>query len=66
VLLDRLDEFQATGHQIVGQQVLVLIAGLSAEEEAVLDARSAARRVGVILTVMRQLEGGRCAGPDPP
>jgi hypothetical protein len=55
VLLDRLDEFQATGHQIVGQQVLVLIAGLSAEENAALDARAVARRVGVILKTMRKL-----------
>jgi hypothetical protein len=55
VLLDRLDEFQATGHHIVGQQVLVLIAGLSAEEDAALDARAAARRVGSVLKAMRHL-----------
>jgi hypothetical protein len=55
VLLDRLDEFQATGHQIVGQQVLVLIAGLSAAEEAALDARANTRRVGTILRAMRRL-----------
>jgi hypothetical protein len=63
VLLDRLDEFQATGHRIVGQQVLVLIAGLSADEEAALQARAAARRVGAILKAMRRLaddlESGR-------
>jgi hypothetical protein len=63
VLLDRLDEFQATGHQIVGQQVLVLIAGLSVEENNTLDARAAARRVGAILKEMRRLaddlESGR-------
>lgn len=55
VLLDRLDEFQATGHQIVGQQVLVLIAGLSPEENGALDARAAARRVRAILEAMRRL-----------
>lgn len=55
VLLDRLDEFQATGHQIIGQQVLVLIAGLSADEESALDARATSRRVGVIFKAMRQL-----------
>ena len=55
VLLDRLDEFQATGHQIVGQQVLVLIAGLSADEEVALDARAGARRLGTILKAMHEL-----------
>ena len=63
VLLDRLDEFQATGHQIVGQQVLVLIVGLSAEEDAALETRAAARRVVAILKAMRRLaddlESGR-------
>jgi hypothetical protein len=55
VLLDRLDEFQATGHEIVGQQVLVLIAGLSTDEEAALDVRAGARRLGTILKTMREL-----------
>jgi len=66
VLLDRLDEFQATGHQIVGQQVLVLIAGLSTDEEAALDARAAARRVGAILKVMRQLADDLARGRAQP
>jgi hypothetical protein len=66
VLLDRLDEFQATGHQIVGQQVLVLIAGLSAEEDAALETRAAARRVGTILKAMRRLAVDLASGRAQP
>ncbi|HEX7289518.1 MAG TPA: hypothetical protein VF250_00185 [Conexibacter sp.] len=39
ILLDRLDEFQATGHQLVAQQALVLLAELTEAEHADLDAR---------------------------
>jgi hypothetical protein len=66
VLLDRLDEFQATGHQIVGQQVLVLIAGLSDEEDAALEARAASRRVGAILKAMRRLADDLASGRAQP
>jgi hypothetical protein len=55
VLLDRLAEFQGGGHEIVAQQTLVLLAGLSAEENAELEARAPARRLGAILKAMRQL-----------
>jgi hypothetical protein len=66
VLLDRLDEFQATGHQIVGQQVLVLLAGLSDEESVALDARAPARRVTMILSAMRQLADDLSTGRAQP
>lgn len=66
VLLDRLDEFQAGGHQIVAQQVLVLLAGLGDEEHAALDARAHARRLGVILEAMRQLADNIAAGSRQP
>ncbi|HEX4806305.1 MAG TPA: hypothetical protein VFU94_10425 [Conexibacter sp.] len=66
VLLDRLDEFQATGHQIVGQQALVLIAGLSSEEDAALEARAAARRVGAVLRAMRRLADDLASGRAQP
>ena len=40
VLLDRLAEFRAGGRSIVAQQVLVLLAGLSDDENAALDIRA--------------------------
>jgi hypothetical protein len=66
VLLDRLAEFQAGGHQIVAQQVLVLLAGLSDDETAGLDARAPARRVTRILAAMRQLVAELAAGREAP
>jgi hypothetical protein len=55
ILLDRLDEFQTTGHQLVAQQALVLLAELTEAEQADLDARAPERRVTVIVDAMRRL-----------
>ncbi|HEX4805716.1 MAG TPA: hypothetical protein VFU94_07435 [Conexibacter sp.] len=68
VLLDRLDELQATGHLVVGQQVLALLGGMPDEETADLDARAEQRRVTKILAAMCSLAdditGGRREPPD--
>ncbi len=68
VLLDRLDELQATGHLVVGQQVLALLGGLPDDEAPDLDARAQQRRVTKILAAMRALaddiESGRHAPPE--
>jgi hypothetical protein len=55
VLLDRLDELQATAHLVVGQQVLTLLGGMPGDEVADLDARAVQRRVSKILAAMRAL-----------
>jgi len=55
VLVDRLAEFQATGHQIVGQQALVLLAVVAAEDEPALARLAAARRVSTALAGLREL-----------
>jgi len=55
ILLDRLDEFQTTGHQLVAQQALVLLAALTEAEQADLDTRAPERRVTVIVDAMRRL-----------
>lgn len=66
ILLDRLDEFQATGHQLVAQQVLVLLADLTEEEAADIDARASQRRVTAILAAMRRLADELPARGDVP
>lgn len=66
VLLDRLDELQATGHLIVGQQVLALLAGMSDTEAADLEARAATRRVTTILATMRALADEIASGRREP
>jgi hypothetical protein len=66
VLLDRLAEFQATGHEAAAQQTLALLAGLSDTESAHLDGRAANRRVVTILKVMRELAADLTAGASPP
>lgn len=66
ILLDRLDEFQTTGHQLVAQQVLVLLADLTEEEAADLDARAPQRRLTTILGAMRRLADELPARADPP
>jgi hypothetical protein len=43
------------GHEIVAQQTLVLLAGLSQEENAEPEARALTRRVGAVLKAMRQV-----------
>ena len=55
VLLDRLAEFQATGHQIVAQQVLVLLAALPDANAAELERKAATRRVVSALKGMSAL-----------
>jgi hypothetical protein len=66
ILLDRLDEFQATGHPLVGQQSLVLLAELACEETADLDARAGPRRVTKILDAMRRLADELPSRTKPP
>lgn len=66
ILLDRLDEFQGTGHQLVAQQILVLLTDLTEHEATDLDARAPQRRLVTILKAMRQLADGLPARTDPP
>lgn len=66
ILLDRLDEFQTTGHQLVAQQVLVLLADLTEEEAADLNARAPQRRLTTVLGAMRRLADELPARADPP
>jgi hypothetical protein len=66
VVLDRLAEFQATGHETAAQQALALLAGLSEAEATKLDDRAANRRVATILKVMRELADGLKKGGSPP
>lgn len=66
ILLDRLDEFQATGHQLVAQQALVLLVELTEAEQADLDARAPERRLTVILDAMRRLARELPSRSEPP
>lgn len=66
VLLDRLAEFQATGHQIVAQQVLVLLNHLTEDEASELRLRAARRRVVHALDAMSRLAAEIAAGRKPP
>lgn len=66
ILLDRLDEFQATGHQLVAQQALVLLSELTGDEQADLDTRAAPRRLTAIVTAMRRLASELPSRSDPP
>ncbi len=66
ILLDRLAELQATGHQIVGQQALALLGGLPEDEVADLDARAPRRRVAKILAAMRSVANDINKGQEPP
>jgi hypothetical protein len=62
ILIDRLDEFQATGHEVVGRQILALIGGIPEEELADLEARAPTRRVTTILAAMRAMSQEIVAG----
>jgi hypothetical protein len=62
ILLDRLAEFQATGHQIVGQQVLVLLEGVSGREATDLNVRASQHRVATILDAMQRLRDDIATG----
>jgi hypothetical protein len=66
VLLDRLDEFQATGHETPAQQALALLAGLSQDEAIVLDSRASERAVTEILKTVREIADDIAAGGEPP
>jgi hypothetical protein len=65
ILLDRLDEFQATGHRIIAQQVLVLLAQVDLQD-AVLRRKARDRRVGAVLQAMAQLSSSVVAGGELP
>ena len=66
VLIDRLAEFQATGHETAAQQALALLAGLSKDEADDLDARARAHRVAIIVDTVRKLADDLEAGRAPP
>lgn len=66
VLLDRLAEFQATGHQIVAQQILVLLNHLTEDQATELRQRAARRRVVHALDAMSRLAAEIAAGREPP
>lgn len=66
ILIDRLDEFQATGHQAVARQIVVLLRNLSPEQDADLRARAARRKVGQVLNAMTDLADSIDAGAEFP
>lgn len=66
ILMDRLDEFQATGHEVVGRQILALLGGMPQDELAELEARAPARRVTQILAAMRSTSREVSAGGEIP
>ena len=55
VLLDRLDEFQATGHRVVSQQIVVLLAQLNDRDAELLPRRARERRVAAALEAMQTI-----------
>jgi hypothetical protein len=65
VLVDRLAEFQATGHQVIGQQALVLLAVVEAVDEPTLASLAAARRVSQTLAGLRDLGAQIDSGARP-
>lgn len=69
ILLDRLDEFQATGNQLAAQQALVLLAELTEAETADLDARAPAPQrltARASVSTPTTIEGLRDAERRPP
>jgi hypothetical protein len=68
VLLDRLAEFQSTGHEVVAQQALVLLASLSNEDRSALAGPAEARRVAHALAglsaLLAAIASGKRAAPD--
>ena len=66
ILMDRLDEFQSTGHEIPAQQALALLADLSDREIEDLDGRSVGRDVADVLEAVRQIAADIRAGNPPP
>jgi hypothetical protein len=66
ILLDRLDEFQATGHQLVAQQALVLLSELTEAEQSDLDVRAPRRRLTTIAAATRTLASELPNRDEPP
>lgn len=66
ILLDRLDEFQATGHQLAAQQALVLLTELPEAEQADLDSRAPQRRLTAIAAALRRLASELPNRSEPP
>lgn len=66
ILMDRLDEFQATGHETPAQQALALLADLSDEEVLEIDRRAASRRITNILQAVRRIAADIAAGGPSP
>ncbi len=62
IVINRLSEFEATGHEDAVQQALVLLADISSDEAEDLDARTSSRRLGSILKAVRQLADDLAAG----
>ena len=55
VLVDRLAEFQSTGHEVVAQQALVLLTTLSEDRRAALATRAQVRRISHALNGLAEL-----------
>ncbi len=66
ILIDRLDEFQATGHEVSAQQALALLAGLQADETENLEERASIHGISAILKAVRELADAIKAGGEPP
>jgi hypothetical protein len=66
ILIDRLDEFQATGHEVPAQQALALLAGLQVDETENLEERASIHGVATILKAVRELADAIKAGGAPP
>lgn len=66
ILIDRLDEFQATGHEVPALQALALLAGLHIDEAEDLDKRASIHRVSAVLKTVRELADAIEAGRMPP
>lgn len=66
ILIDRLDEFQATGHEVPAQQALALLAGLQADETKNLEERASIHSVTAILKAIRELADAIKIGRTPP
>jgi hypothetical protein len=66
VLISRLAEFQATGHEDVGLQVLVLLDSIRASEWKDLQGRAASHRLTRILDAMHDLGDELAGGRVPP
>lgn len=66
ILIDRLNEFQATGHEVPAQQALALLAGLQADETENLEERASIHGITAILKAVCKLADAVKAGRTPP